>query len=136
MPLLLRALGIALLSLAIIFVLRGMGGGFEGFVKASACVLLFSFAGVELARGIDAIKDIYLGIRLENAFLGEALGVMIKALAIALVGRIGADICKECGESGLAQGIETVSGVIIFSLSLPVLSQILTFASDVLQKGG
>lgn len=135
MSVLLRALGIALVSLIAIFVLRGVGGNFQSFVKIGACILLFSLVGVELADGIDAIKDMYFGIKTENAFLGEALSVMIKALGIALVGRLGSDVCRECGEGGLSQGIDAVTGIVIFSLSLPILGQILDFASEVMQKG-
>lgn len=135
MAILLRAIGIALVSLVAIFVLGGHGSGFKGFVKIGACVLIFAIVATELASGIDAIKDIYFDIKLENEFLSESISVMIKALAIALVGRIGADICKECGERGLALGIESVSGVVIFTLSLPIVSLILEFASDVLRRG-
>lgn len=135
MSVLLRALGIALISLIAIFALRGVGGGFQGFVRVGACILLFSLVGVELSEGIDAIRDVYFGIKTENAFLGEALSVMIKALGIALVGRLGADVCRECGESGMSQSIDAVTGVVIFSLSLPVLGKILDFASEVLQRG-
>ena len=135
MTILLRAIGIALVSLVAIFVLGGRGSGFKSFVKVGACVLIFSILATELASGIDAIRDIYFDIRVENEFLSESLSVMIKALAIALIGRVGADICKECGESGLALGIESVSGVVIFTLSLPIVSSILEFASDVLRRG-
>jgi stage III sporulation protein AD len=60
---------------------------------------------------------------------------MIKALGIALIGKVCADVCKECGEGGLAQGVETVAGALIFSLSVPILSGILEFAVDVLSRG-
>lgn len=136
MSVLLRAIGVALVSLVAISILGGIGSGLKSFVKIAACVLLFSLAVSELSQGVDAIKDAYLGIKSENEFLGESISVMIKALAIALVGRVGADICKECGEGGLAQGIESVSGVMIFTLSLPIVTSILEFASDILQRGG
>lgn len=135
MSLLLRAFGIAFISLIAIFALRGVGGGYQNLVKIGACVVLFSFVVVELSEGIDAIRDMYFSIKTENAFLGEAISVMIKALAIALIGRLGSDICKECGEGGLSQGIDAVTGVVIFSLSLPILGKILEFASEVLQRG-
>ena len=135
MSVLLRAIGIAFVSLVVIFVLKGIGGSFQTFVKIGACAILFSIVALELSKGIDAIRDIYFSIKTENAFLGEALSVMIKALSIALIGRLGSDICKECGESGLSQGIDTVVGVVIFSLSIPILAKILDFASEVLQKG-
>lgn len=135
MSVLLRALGVAVISLIALFVLRGVGSGIQSFVKIGACILLFSLVALELSDGIEAIKDVYLGIKTENGFLGDALSVMIKALGIALVGRLGSDICKECGEGGLSQGIDAVTGVVIFSLSLPILTQILDFAAEVLQKG-
>ena len=74
-------------------------------------------------------------ISLESSTL-VSVSVMIKALGIALIGRICADVCKECGEGGLAESVELVSGIVIFSLSLPILSEILTFASELLQRQG
>lgn len=135
MSLLLRALGIAFVSLIAIFILKGVGSAYQSLVKVGACVVLFSFVLLQLSEGIDAIRDIYFSVKTENAFLGEAVSVMIKALAIALIGRLGSDICKECGEGGLSQGIDAVTGVVIFSLSLPILGKILEFASEVLQRG-
>ena len=135
MSVLLRAVGIAFVSLIAVFVLKSVGSGLQNVIKVGACILLFSLVMLELSNGIDMIRSVYLNIQTENEFLGEALSVMIKALAIALIGRLGSDICKECGEGGLSQGIEAVSGVVIFSLSLPILGKILEFASEVLQKG-
>ena len=134
MDVLLRAMGIAFVSLVVIFAV-GNSGGFKSLIRVGACILIFSLVALELSRGIDLIRDMYFDIKTENAFLGESLSVMIKALAIALVGRVGADVCKECGESGIAQGIESVSGVVIFTLSLPVITSILEFSSDVLRRG-
>ena len=135
MSVLLRAVGIAFVSLIAVFVLKSVGSGLQNVIKVGACILLFSLVMLKVADGIDAIRDVYFSIQTENAFLGEAISVMIKALVIALIGRFGADICKECGEGGLSQGIEAVSGAVIFSLSLPILGKILEFASEVLQKG-
>lgn len=135
MALVLRASGIALAALAAVMVLRGASSGFAVFVKVGALVLLFGMAVSELSSGIGDLRGIIFDIIDGNSFTGRAISVMLKALGIALLGRICADICKECGENGLAQGVESVSGIVIFSLSLPILSEILSFASDVLQKG-
>ena len=43
-------------------------------------------------------------------------------------------VCKECGENGIAEGVEMLSGVVILSLSLPMLSKILGFASEMLKR--
>ena len=80
------------------------------------------------------MRELVSGFIDENSFVGVSISVMIKALGIALIGRICADVCKECGENGLAQGVELVAGIVIFSLSLPILSEILSFAYGLLQN--
>ena len=131
----LRVAGIALASLIALLVLRNTSGGFAVLVRASATILLFGIAIVELSSGISSIRELVSGFIDADSFVGKSLSVMIKALGIALIGRICSDVCKDCGEGGLAEGIEATAGVIIFSLSLPILSGILEFAADVLSRG-
>ena len=135
MELILRASGIALISLVLLFVLKGFSGGFAAFVKVCAILLLFYTVIAELSHNVSEIRGLVSGFINSDSFVGVSLSVMIKALGIALIARVCADICRECGESGLAQGVESVAGVVILSLSLPILSEILTFASDVLRRG-
>ncbi len=131
----LRAVGLAIVSLIALSLLRGSASSFTSFVRVGALILIFGTVVFELAEGIIAIEDTVSETVDGNSFVAVSLSVMIKSLGIALVGRICADICKECGEGGLAQGVELVSGAVIFSLSLPILSEILGFASDVLSRG-
>ena len=135
MTLMLRVVGIALASLIALLVLRNTSGGFAVLVRASATILLFGIVIVELSSGISSIRELVSEFIDADSFVGKSLSVMIKALGIALIGRICSDVCRDCGESGLAQGIEATAGVIIFSLSLPILSGILEFAADVLSRG-
>ena len=135
MILILRAAGIAVTALVALLALRGVSSIFATMVRVGAVLLLFSFFVFELARGISDVRELISGFIDENSFVGVSISVMIKALGIALVGRICADVCKECGENGLAQSVELVVGIVIFSLSLPILSEILSFAQSLLQKG-
>ena len=132
----LRAAGIALIALVALLVLKNLSNGVAVLLRVGATVLIFGAVVFELSRGIAEIRDISFGIVGENSFVASALGVMLKALGISLVARVCSDICRDCGESGLASGVETVAGVVIFSLSLPVLKEILGFASELLSRGG
>ena len=134
MTLILRAAGIAIAALVILIALRGVSSVFATFVKVGAMLLLFGFFIFELAEGISSIRELVSRFIDADSFVGISISVMIKALGIALIGRICADVCKECGEGGLAQSVELVAGIVIFSLSLPILSEILSFASDLLQR--
>ena len=135
MDVILRAAGVAIAALAVLLVLRGVTGNFAVFVKIAAVLLLFGMAILELSHGVSSIRETVFAFIDSESFVGKAISVMVKALGIALVGRICADICRECGEGGLAQGVEAVAGGVIFSLSLPILSEILEFASDMLARG-
>ena len=135
MDVILRAAGVAIAALSVLLVLRGVTGNFAVFVKIAAVLLLFGMAILELSHGVSSIRETVFAFIDSESFVGTAISVMVKPLGIALVGRICADICRECGEGGLAQGVEAVAGGVIFSLSLPILSEILEFASDVLAQG-
>ena len=132
----LRAAGIALIALVALLALKGFSNGVGVLLRVGAPVLLFGVAVFELSCGIAEIRALSFGIVGENSFVASALGVMLKALGIALVARVCSDICRDCGEGGLASGVETVAGVVIFSLSLPILKEILGFASELLSRGG
>ena len=136
MAVMLRGAGIAVATLIVLLVLRGVSNVFATFVKVCTILLLFGFFVVELTEGITSIRELASSFIDEDSFVGVSVSVMIKALGIALIGRICADVCKECGEGGLAESVELVSGIVIFSLSLPILSEILTFASELLQRQG
>lgn len=135
MSLMLRAVGVALASLAVLLVLRGTKGELAVFVKALGVLLLFGMVISELSNGVTEICEIVSSMIDSSSFVSVAVSVMVKALGIALIGRICSDVCKECGENGIAQGVEAVAGAVIFSLSLPILAEILNFASDVLSRG-
>ena len=134
MTLILRAAGLALVALVALLALRGMSSAFATFVRAGAVLLLFGLFVFELVEGISSIRELVSGFIDDDSFVGISISVMIKALGIALIARICSDVCRECGENGLAQSVELVAGIVIFSLSLPILSEILKFASDLLQR--
>ena len=135
MDIMLRVAGVTVAALVLLVVLRSISGTFATFVKVGAVILLLGVVVLKLSEGIAEIKSLMSVFVDENSFVGISVSVMVKALGIALVGRICADICRECGESGLATGVESVAGIVIFSLSLPILSEILQFAAELLRRG-
>ena len=135
MDIMLRVAGVTVAALVLLVVLRSISGTFATFVKVGAVILLLGAVVLKLSEGIAEIKSLMSVFVDENSFVGISVSVMVKALGIALVGRICADICRECGENGLATGVESVAGIVIFSLSLPILSEILQFAAELLRRG-
>ena len=135
MTVVVKGAGVALIAVIALLVLREASGRFAVLLRVGAVILLFAMALSELSAVLDTLFGDIRDVIVQDELLSSSIGVMLKALGVALVGRICADICKECGESGIADGVEALSGVVILSLSLPMLSKILSFASEMLKKG-
>ena len=135
MALILKGVGLALVAIIALLVLREISGRFTVLVKLAAVVLLFALVVGELSVILGSLTEDIRKVISQDEFLNSSVSVMLKALGVALIGKICSDICKECGENGIAEGVEMLSGVVILSLSLPMLSKILSFASEILQRG-
>lgn len=131
---LLRSVGIAVIALIALAVLKNFSDGLSSLVRVGAVLLLFGIVIFELADTVGALKDIFFSVGTLEPAVAEMIGVMLKALGIALISRLCADVCRECGENGIAQGVETVAGVLILSLSLPIITEILKFAVKILER--
>jgi stage III sporulation protein AD len=134
MALILKGAGIAFIALIALLLLRETSGRFSVLIKIGTVVLLFALIIGELAVVFGELLGDIRDVISQDEFLNSSVSVMLKALGVALIGKICADVCKECGENGIAEGVEMLSGVVILSLSLPMLSKILGFASEMLKR--
>ena len=64
--------------------------------------------------------------------LSEYAGFLFKALGIAWLTQCCADICREGGESGAANGVELAGKVELLLLSLPLINDILNVTQELL----
>ena len=64
--------------------------------------------------------------------MSSYLGIMMKALGIAMCSKICADICRDCGETAIATKVEIGGKVGILLLSLPLLQQIINSISSLI----
>lgn len=74
----------------------------------------------------------YLGEVFSSSAMAEYAEILFKALGIAFVTHIGAGICRDCGEVGIASYVELAGKCEILLLSLPVLSSLLSMAEELI----
>ena len=67
--------------------------------------------------------------------VGEYAVRMLKALGLAMLSGICADICRDCGENTVATGVETVGNLSIISLCIPLFSELIGYAQALLEMG-
>lgn len=77
----------------------------------------------------------YLCSLLDASSLGEYGGTIIKALGVALITQICADICRDSGEGSAASGVELIGRIEILLLCFPMLEQLLATVKEVMSWG-
>ena len=65
-------------------------------------------------------------------FLHPNAEFLLKALGIAVLTQCCAELCRESGESGVANGVELAGKVEILLLALPLIAEILSTARELL----
>ncbi|MBE6827905.1 MAG: hypothetical protein E7514_04720 [Ruminococcaceae bacterium] len=118
-----KAAGLALIASGFIVYIKTVKPELSFLIRIGGICAVFTavYASFEFARDrLDYL--ISLGDS-EIAFVRTAL----KITAVCLVTQTAADICRDCNETALATGTETVGKVLILALAFPVIENILKF---------
>ena len=62
---------------------------------------------------------------------GEAVGLMLRAVGITVVGQVVARLCKDAGESALAYTVELAARAAVLAATLPALGQLLEYLGEI-----
>ena len=121
------ALGLLLSLMGIL--LRSFGFRGAGAFSALGIALLVSFCTRELSSlgGLFGYSELFS----EEAM--TYVGAIMKIVGAGYLFGIGADICRELGEAGIANGVLVAGRVEIFAITLPYLKQILDIGAELLK---
>lgn len=126
-----RACGIGVVAALCLAVIGRASGGYGFALRIGGAVLLFGIFLLAFTESVDALRTAAVAAS-GSSFAADAFGTMLKGLGVALLCRFCSDICIDCGEQTLASGVESVGRIVIFSLSLPMLTDILELAGEIL----
>ena len=62
---------------------------------------------------------------------GEAVGLMLRAVGITVVGQVVARLCKDAGESALAYTVELAARAAVLAAALPALGRRLKYLGEI-----
>ncbi len=95
-----------------------------------AGLMVVLFIGFDVVtKVIEYSQDILSGGLIESAYLT----VLLKALAIAIVSRIGGDLCRDSGNSALAFGVELTAKAVILTLTMPMIKNLADITAGLLK---
>lgn len=113
--------GFLLCALCINLFLHRLRPEFAPLTIAASGLLLAVYFLQEIASSLTALSSYA-----QSLGLSAHLELLLKALAIALACQMTSALCRDCGESALAEKAELAGKVAIFSLSVPLITQLLS----------
>ena len=122
----LQAVGVGLTAALAILLLREVRPSTALPVRLCALLLL-------LGGGVAFLACVMQGVQGLLSLSGSANGpLLLRGVGIALVCELGALLCREMGEGGLAEGVLFFGRMELLVLSLPLLDEVLELAKELL----
>lgn len=97
-------------------------------VQTATVLVLFIFILSYAGTVVNQIRDLIGNYSLKAEFVSP----MIKALGIAIITQITADLCKDNGNSSAGAKVEFAGRVLIIAMMLPMFKAVADFAMDLI----
>ncbi len=123
-----KIIGIAILSAVIIYYLKSISSEFFTPALIVASIIIIVLVIGYVAEFVTFFQEISLlaGIN------GEIFSLLIKILAISYLIEFSADIISDMQLNSLAEKVIFAGKIIVFSMVLPIVSQIIALLMDLL----
>lgn len=102
---------------------------FAPFVQLSCIIVVFTLAYEGLKSILTAITDMISG---SEVIQDEYIILLVKVLTIAVISKIGADVCNDSGSSVLATGVELAGKIAILIQCFPLLISMLNLTTGII----
>ncbi|MBQ8311215.1 MAG: hypothetical protein IJX80_09425 [Clostridia bacterium] len=122
---------LALMGITMTMVIKQWKSDFLPLIRVG---LLLLFVAVLLTTATPIFD--YLRELTNTEGISEHASLLFRGLGIALLTQIASQICRECGESGIADGVELTGKIELLLLCIPLMNEILELSKELLSTGG
>lgn len=123
-----KIIGVGLISLIIIIIVRQYKPEFTLYVSLLAGTIILVF----IMDKLDGIISLLTTLSNKTAINNEFLTLLIKITGIAFLTEFAVSICKDTGETAIANKVDMGGKVIIVSMSIPIISSLLETVVEIL----
>ena len=116
-----KIIGIGLIALILIIIIKQYRPEFALYISLIAGSLILILALDKLTNIINLLKHICNESGLNSKFLE----ILLKMTGIAFLAEFAISICKDAGETALANKVELGSQAIVISMSVPIIYNLL-----------
>ena len=93
--------------------------------RIAAILIIFGMVTVFISPLLSYLQKI-----MQRSLPTEYIEIMIKAMSIAYITQISSDVCRDCGESNIASGIDVIGKIEILIIGLPLIDKVITLSEE------
>lgn len=123
-----KGIGAVLVTVVLGLALNKNGKETGLLLSLAVCCMVACAAMAYLQPVIDFLRQLQNLGQLDNGMLG----ILLKAVGIALIGEIAALICADAGNAALGKTLQLLTSSVILWLSLPLMTQLLELIQEML----
>lgn len=116
-----KIIGVGLIALIIIIILKQYRPEFVIYVSIIVGVIIL----ILIMDKVSAIIDLLTSLSNKTVINNEFLVLLIKITGIAFLTEFSVSICKDSGETAIANKIDIGGKVLIISMSIPIIASLL-----------
>lgn len=124
----LKICGAAVLAITLSAVLKNRSSPLAPYLTQITALTVFITVITSLVPLVSFIRSLITKAKVEF----ELFGLLMSAVAVAIVCQVVSDICKSNGENSLASAVEFAGNAEIIIISLPLLGGLINTAFEVL----
>lgn len=123
-----KILGIGLISLAIIIVIKQYKPEFAVYISLMAGAIIILL----IMDKLSGIVNLLTSLSDKAGINKEFLGILLKITGISILTEFAVSICKDLGESSIANKVDLGGKIVIISVSIPIISSLLENVIEIL----
>ena len=121
-----KVIGFGIIAVSLVIILKNQRPEIALMCVVASSVIILLFVFDELKSVIDLINSLMQKSSIESTYIK----IILKVIGISYIIEFGKDICKDAGESAIANKMEMAGKVIIVSLSIPVVASLIDIVTE------
>lgn len=126
----LKAIAGILIALVVCIVLAKQGKDISALLTIGACCIVATAA----VSYLQPVVQFFTRLKTLGGLNTDMVGVMLKAVGIALLGEITGHICSDAGNAALGKTLQILASAVILWMSLPLFISLIELIEKILES--
>lgn len=123
-----KIMGIGIISLIVLIIIKQYRPEFSVFISIVAGIIIFSLVFERISGIINILRTLTNKIGVNSTYIS----ILLKITGIAILTEFAVSLCKDAGETAIANKVDFGGKIIIISISIPIIVALLEIIVQVM----